>query len=707
MRLVSVQLSGFRGFAAEVKIDLDADAIVVSGSNGNGKTSIFDAILWCLSGRVPRLGSENAALVSLYSETGRADVEVTLRGIDGVLSVVKRSCDGVNMRLQIRGDGVDLQGQPAEVELARKLWPAALNAADLHSAISAVFTRGIYLQQDLVTHFVEAATDDARFLAVSDIVGAARVAELQTALEAEKKAWTTATNQRREDLKRKQADLFRAEARATQARSSVAQGTVEELETAWAEWLRGWASTDVAQPPLDRSAATLDVALKRLAAERQRLERVRSDLQAVLSDIGSRLSTPPVASAELIAAVESARLEVEKARSEQLYEERRVEGLQTAQGDLRDSAAQLKTLAQLALQHLGPTCPVCSQSYNEDQTRKRLSAIAASEVNVPELDLAPLASVRARVLDREREFAELNAELQKNIREIGQQASFEQSVRQHLATLGVEVVDDNLLATVESAVRAADAAVADVSSRLNAGEYVALLLAKAGAVAVAEESEGEARQLRAEIASEESELARRVATGERAQRVIEAVRDGSSEIVAARLKSVRPLLQAMYSRIDPHPAFEGVDLLSRMDRGKGRLSVIVRDEVTNKQSSAPGAVLSSSQLNALAVCVFLALSLSVEKSPLDSVILDDPLQSLDDVNLLGLLDLLRRLKSSRQLLISTHDSRFASLLGRKLRPTRGDDRTIIVELAGWSRIGPSVLVRDVPADAALMHLVAS
>lgn len=58
MRLLSIELSGFRGFAQKREFDLDADAVVVMGTNGHGKTSLFDGILFALTGRVPRLGSD-------------------------------------------------------------------------------------------------------------------------------------------------------------------------------------------------------------------------------------------------------------------------------------------------------------------------------------------------------------------------------------------------------------------------------------------------------------------------------------------------------------------------------------------------------------------------------------------------------------------------------------------------------------------------
>src|ERR1035437_5843358 len=48
IRWVSIQ--NFRGFRAERTIDLAASATIVSGSNGKGKTSFFDALQWLLLG---------------------------------------------------------------------------------------------------------------------------------------------------------------------------------------------------------------------------------------------------------------------------------------------------------------------------------------------------------------------------------------------------------------------------------------------------------------------------------------------------------------------------------------------------------------------------------------------------------------------------------------------------------------------------------
>ena len=121
--------------------------------------------------------------------------------------------------------------------------------------------------------------------------------------------------------------------------------------------------------------------------------------------------------------------------------------------------------------------------------------------------------------------------------------------------------------------------------------------------------------------------------------------------------------------------------------------------------SNPALVLSSSQLNVLAVVTFLALNLSVPTLPLQLAAFDDPLQSLDNVNLLGLADLLRRVRSSRQVMISTHDDRLAGLLERKLRPVDPEQRTTVISMDGWSRGGPVVSQHDTPSDAAGLRLL--
>jgi len=147
--------------------------------------------------------------------------------------------------------------------------------------------------------------------------------------------------------------------------------------------------------------------------------------------------------------------------------------------------------------------------------------------------------------------------------------------------------------------------------------------------------------------------------------------------------------------MDPHPAFTDVSLSTSYRGGHGRVQPFVADPTAGLKEHDPYTLFSSSQLNALAVSLFLGLNLGTATAPLQVVMLDDPLQSLDDVNLLGLVDTLRRTKALRQLLVSTHERRLAHLIQRKLRPVGNDGRTRVLSFSDWSESGPVVETDEV------------
>jgi DNA repair exonuclease SbcCD ATPase subunit len=61
---------------------MNADVILLHGPNGSGKTSLFDSILWALTGTIERnqIGSD---VVSKYAEFGEARVVVSFGRADG------------------------------------------------------------------------------------------------------------------------------------------------------------------------------------------------------------------------------------------------------------------------------------------------------------------------------------------------------------------------------------------------------------------------------------------------------------------------------------------------------------------------------------------------------------------------------------------------------------------------------------------------
>jgi len=191
MRLLSLELAGFRGFATKQTFDLNADAVIVVGANGNGKTSLFDAVLWAIAGRIPRLGADDVPLVCKFSETGQARVSLRLGRADGSSPLtLTRVFDGARTTVSVETPEGVLRGPEAEGRLIQQIWQEAAAAANPPEALATAVTRSVYLQQDLVREFIDSATAQERFSAVSELVGAGRVTDLQGDLERAKKAWS-------------------------------------------------------------------------------------------------------------------------------------------------------------------------------------------------------------------------------------------------------------------------------------------------------------------------------------------------------------------------------------------------------------------------------------------------------------------------------------------------------------------------------------
>src|SRR5699024_2453417 len=82
-------------------------------------------------------------------------------------------------------------------------------------------------------------------------------------------------------------------------------------------------------------------------------------------------------------------------------------------------------------------------------------------------------------------------------------------------------------------------------------------------------------------------------------------------------------------------------------------------------------IFSSAQLNVLSLSIFLGMGLTFRKNKLNNLFIDDPIQSLDDINVLSLIDIFRALPKSNyrdiKLIISSHNDQFTQLLSIKMR----------------------------------------
>ncbi len=149
------------------------------------------------------------------------------------------------------------------------------------------------------------------------------------------------------------------------------------------------------------------------------------------------------------------------------------------------------------------------------------------------------------------------------------------------------------------------------------------------------------------------------------------------------------LINAIYRKIDPHPDFKRVLFdceFSESDRP--RLNVLVADD--KGEAIAPSLYFSAAQVNILSLSIFLARALHVKQadgSDVQCIFIDDPIHSMDSINVLSTIDLLRSISSNfdRQIILSTHDRNFFDLLKKKIPEQQYASKFIELETFGRVR----------------------
>jgi DNA repair exonuclease SbcCD ATPase subunit len=695
MRLHTITLEGFRGFVRKTAICLDADVVICHGPNGSGKTSLLDGILWALSGRLDRFTSGSP--VSLYAKEGIARVELTLRADDRLISIT-RVTDGKTPLVKLVDGQVVLEGAQAEARLISLMLPHLTERTNATGAVARILTRGVYLQQDLIRQFIETDTPAERFSLISEIIGAGVVLDLQNELERSRAAWSRSTNAaRKEQLQPLQDQLTKIQETIGRLESSQQLPTADigrEAESVFkaALELLGTGRLSTQAPPT--SASGLDRLLKDLTAQRITIEREISVASAVLKELqDGQMRSVDQMRQELVAAekqeAESVTL-VQTVEQQIAAEITRLQEERQKQMQSADHAKRVAVMAQIALDELGDVCPVCTQPFDRHVTESHLLALVEQVHNLSDAqsDDRRLTELRSEQAEASTKLNAIRARVTGLRRPLLELETQERLLRTRLSDLGIDDVS-----------AAGDLLNERVDRLSGQVQQVADLLARGERLTLAVVRLGEERQ-KSELINQRADLEQRIAvlradldaqdkTHVLAGKIIEGLRRASLEITAKQVETLGPLLQLIYSRIDPHPTFKVTQVATDLRQGKGLLRAGISDPELDQAMHEVGPLLSSSQLNSFAVSLFLALNLGIQSLRLNLSILDDPLQSLDAINLLGLVDVLRRLRERRQVLVSTHDDQLFGLLQRKLRPVAEGERLIILKFERWTKDGPA------------------
>ncbi len=172
--------------------------------------------------------------------------------------------------------------------------------------------------------------------------------------------------------------------------------------------------------------------------------------------------------------------------------------------------------------------------------------------------------------------------------------------------------------------------------------------------------------------------------------------DGERDKVIAHLDKqinsffYEDLINDLYRRIDPHPDYKRIKFICDFDADKPRLNVCLYESSPEGSPIIPNLYFSTAQLNILSLSIFLAKALHTKDEkgrPINCIFIDDPIQSMDSINILSTIDLFRSIvqNQQRQIILSTHDQNFHNLLKKKMPPQYFKSKFLELETFGKVR----------------------
>jgi recombinational DNA repair ATPase RecF len=644
MKLKYIELAGFRGFRSPQRIDFGVGFTVISGRNGVGKSTICDAIEFVLVGEIGKYAVETAARESVsdyiwWRGAGPAPayfVRAAFAADDGRDFVVTRSREGGCDRSDAEIIDALCQGaypedplrQLARTGIIRDEWIAALSL-------------------DL--------SETQRFELVRSALGAIEGNELANKA---KEVLAAADNQlKAADGRYEDARLRLSNALAAQSAASQTAANKVEIGDAL-NLLR-------TRKPGTEEEEELGVMLNRV---RRNLPSQREHVDAMADTV---FHAHELAQARKEFDGEAARRRRDDlARSHETAKATLAEAAQVLQlaeraHDIELRASEIAGSLSLLVEHgesLGlhdGHCPLCAAPQTPDAfarglsvARRRIDELAnGMNAAAIALNAAQVRNMEATAHNKTAEaawMAELTAERGLRMREEEQLDRFLR-LEMPLNLIGDLDGLDRLILHERNQLIEIERALLLVDGSRDIDQLAAL--------------EAKVAVCRDDVARAGDDLAQAETALSGAKSLEKSVKRSASEIVDERLALISPLLNELYQRLRPHSDWRNIEYSVRGDV-KRFLSLKVGDGLN------PQFVFSSGQRRAAGLAFLLSVHLACSWSAWSTLVLDDPVQHIDDFRALHLVEVLAALRAGgRQIICAVEDEALADLLCRRLAST--------------------------------------
>lgn len=647
MRLSYLEICGFRGYRKTLRIEFADGHTIIDGRNGCGKSTIFDAVEFALTGTIAKYGDAKAdreTIADYIWWTGQRSapaehyVELGFRDGSEELSVRRtRLSDADPKALDIILDRL------CDRSVAQKSPLAQLCASSI-------------IRDEHIAAFSLDLKEAERYALLYNAIGASDADAL-----CDRAAGIAAIVRRRTQALEKEVEAANQEISSAARRLDEIRAMLVE-ETALAE------ATARLQAITDNAVAADQLAgpAREAIAERSRqLEELISLERAWIGAAAERdrLVKLDAAFADALAA---------KMRADIVLAD--LAGNDVPIDNSEKLSLQARNLSSLVVMgralglHEGH-CPLCASKRTDAEFQQGLRF---AEDLAKELDNKAVEQV-----ERERARSAAQAEAVRAARALEQYEADLQTTKGRIHEFArrlslVGLTDENNLEALRGRQESLRMELELLREDLRIIETLQLNASLERAV----RAESDAKKLY-ERAEERLGRARR--SESRAQALHDAARRAAGETLNRRLERVLPLMAELYRRLRPHPVWNDIEYKVRGDVRRF-LRLQVGDELN------PQFMFSSGQRRATGLAFLLSVNLSLTWSRWQSIMLDDPVQHIDDFRSIHLAEVMAQLAGSgRQIVCAIEDAALADLLCRRLpieRPGQAKRITLGPDLDG-------------------------
>ena len=626
MILSHLALSGFRGFKHPVRLEFSPTYTVIDGRNGSGKSTICDAVEYALTGTISKYldASSDRETVADYiwwcgESTDKVEryVEVGFRNGSSVHCIRKTPYSSSDKDIStIESNLVDVEAAP----------PGALQ-----QVCSATIIR-----DEHITRLSLDLKDTERYLLLREAIGASdaeewnkRSSALLAMTSGRLESSTQELERARIGIKNSVSELDRVQAQLSQ------RPAIDKAVSALQELLNVTAPVEVigniGRKRLADIGSTIDV-LNKAFDDWPEIERLRQELPTLQLNVDALQSALTECEAELASHVKA------------LHGD-------TSSSELSRQARQIQELVILG-RDVGrheEHCPLCNSTIDSGQYERGLEIAQNLAKDLDERAAGQVVRERAR---NKAEGSVTKAKEELKVAVSRRDAAMAR-IEDYDAQLKAVGLTGSSSREISKMLRALKVEREAISSNVRILDTMSLspLLAS-----TQEKLKGS--KLRMEEAERKQGKAR--LAEQQAKAIHNAVRRAAGETLRARLDRVLPLMSELYRRLSPHPVWQDIEYHIRGDLRRF-LKLQVGDDIN------PQFVFSSGQRRATGLAFLLSVNLSIAWSRWKTLVLDDPVQHVDDFRAIHLAEVLGHFRDTgRQIVCAVEDSSLADLMCRRL-----------------------------------------